>query len=315
MRARPDPARSPSPRSSSPPWSRSPRARPPPARPRSSTSPATPSAAATGTPPLPVLQRPALSPASAGQPRGPLRGPPAARRVRLRDRRPHHRQPRVRRGALPRERSPARHRPVLRRPRSRSSRSGARPSRERKLAPRGREARARRSSARSYRQIAGQPWSSSRSAAYYVNFIPFGAGQFQNRQTGKGIVLASAQGVTGARVGRHLAVPGRLLRPLGSSVPAPRRPSVRRLQQIEIGAGVVFIAPDRRGASSTRSSTTSRRSVAGRTNRLLPPEHAARGSAAGEVAGQPRVAPRSTSPRRRSPAAPAWCCPGSSRSH
>lgn len=75
---------------------------------------------------------------------------------------------------------------------------------------------------------------------YYVNFIPFGAGQFQNRQTTKGILFASAQGVTGAlSAGIWMYLVGSY--GLSGQVPHDEANTVRRLQQVEIGAGAVFL--------------------------------------------------------------------------
>jgi tetratricopeptide (TPR) repeat protein len=76
---------------------------------------------------------------------------------------------------------------------------------------------------------------------YYVNFVPFGAGQFQNRQRGKGIFFAATQGVTGgasAAIFLYLATKYGLV---SSTVPVDEGPTVRTLQEIEIAAGVAFI--------------------------------------------------------------------------
>lgn len=75
---------------------------------------------------------------------------------------------------------------------------------------------------------------------YYVNFIPFGAGQFQNGQTTKGIVFASAQGVTGAvSAGIWMYLVGTY--GLSGSVPLEDADDVLTLQRIHIGAGAAFI--------------------------------------------------------------------------
>lgn len=75
---------------------------------------------------------------------------------------------------------------------------------------------------------------------YYVNYIPFGAGQFQNKQTKKGIAFAAAQGVTGAlSAGIWMYLVGSY--GLTGSVPNAEAAQVRRLQQVEIGAGAVFL--------------------------------------------------------------------------
>lgn len=76
---------------------------------------------------------------------------------------------------------------------------------------------------------------------FYVNFIPFGAGQFQNGQTTKGIVFATAQGITGAvSAGIWMYLVGSY--GLSGTVPPEDAAGVLRLQQIEIGTGAVFIA-------------------------------------------------------------------------
>jgi hypothetical protein len=75
---------------------------------------------------------------------------------------------------------------------------------------------------------------------YYVNYIPFGAGQFQNKQTKKGIAFATAQGVTGAvSAGIWMYLVGSY--GLSGTVPDDEAAQVRRLQQIEIGAGALFL--------------------------------------------------------------------------
>lgn len=75
---------------------------------------------------------------------------------------------------------------------------------------------------------------------YYVNFIPFGAGQFQNQQTKKGIFFATAQGVTGAvSAGIWMYLVGSY--GLSGTVPSADANDVRLLQQIEIGAGAAFL--------------------------------------------------------------------------
>lgn len=76
---------------------------------------------------------------------------------------------------------------------------------------------------------------------YYVNFVPFGAGQFQNRQTGKGLLFAAGQAITGgvsAGIFLYLASKYGLS---SSTVPINEGPTVRRLQEIEIGAGIAFL--------------------------------------------------------------------------
>lgn len=78
------------------------------------------------------------------------------------------------------------------------------------------------------------------SRPYYVNFIPFGAGQFQNKQRTKGILFATGQGLTfGASAGIFLYLAGTY--GLVARVPLDDGPRVRLLQQVEIGTGIAFL--------------------------------------------------------------------------
>lgn len=75
---------------------------------------------------------------------------------------------------------------------------------------------------------------------YYINYIPFGAGQFQNGKRGKGLFFAASQGVTGGvSAGIWLYLVGEYGLP--GKVPPEDARTARRLQQIEIGAGVVCL--------------------------------------------------------------------------
>ncbi len=76
--------------------------------------------------------------------------------------------------------------------------------------------------------------------SYGVNFVPFGAGQFQNRQTGKGLAFAATEVLTG---GASAVIFGYLAAKYGfvGVVSLADGPSVRRLQQIEVGTGVAFL--------------------------------------------------------------------------
>lgn len=78
---------------------------------------------------------------------------------------------------------------------------------------------------------------------YYVNFIPFGAGQFQNGQREKGLFFATSQAVTGGlSAGIWLYLVGEYGLP--GSIPQEEQDTVRqvrRLQQIEIGAGALCL--------------------------------------------------------------------------
>jgi tetratricopeptide (TPR) repeat protein len=76
--------------------------------------------------------------------------------------------------------------------------------------------------------------------SYYINFIPFGAGQFQNRQRTKGLAFAVSQGLTGAAsAGIWLYLVGSY--GLSGQVPREDAVGVRRLQQIEIVSGTACI--------------------------------------------------------------------------
>ncbi|MBA2541268.1 MAG: tetratricopeptide repeat protein [Deltaproteobacteria bacterium] len=76
---------------------------------------------------------------------------------------------------------------------------------------------------------------------YGVNFVPFGAGQFQNKQRTKGYILGSAQILTGGTsVVTFIYLAGKY--GLSSSqVPLTDGPRVRQIQQLEIGTGFAFI--------------------------------------------------------------------------
>jgi len=75
---------------------------------------------------------------------------------------------------------------------------------------------------------------------YFINFLPFGAGQFQNKQTAKIVLIGGGQLVTfGASVGIFIYLAGTY--GLEAKVPLEDGPGVRRLQQIEIATGVAFL--------------------------------------------------------------------------
>lgn len=75
--------------------------------------------------------------------------------------------------------------------------------------------------------------------SFIINFAPFGAGQFQNKQPTRGLLFAAGQGITGGiSAGIFLYLAGKY--GLSTTVPVLDGPSVRRLQQIEIGTGVAF---------------------------------------------------------------------------
>lgn len=77
--------------------------------------------------------------------------------------------------------------------------------------------------------------------SYYVNFIPFGAGQFQNQQRRKGLAFAVSEGLTGATsAGLWLYLVGSY--GFTGTVPRAEAASVRRLQQYEIVSGTACLA-------------------------------------------------------------------------
>lgn len=75
---------------------------------------------------------------------------------------------------------------------------------------------------------------------FYVNFIPFGVGQLQNGETGKAVMFASSQAITGGlSAGIWLYLAGTY--GFNGEVPDSDNAFVRRLEQIEIGAGIACL--------------------------------------------------------------------------
>jgi len=76
---------------------------------------------------------------------------------------------------------------------------------------------------------------------FYINFLPFGAGQFQNRQNLKGYLFAGGEL---AMLGTSLGVWLYLTRQYGlvGKVPLEEALQARRYQQIEFASGVAFWA-------------------------------------------------------------------------
>lgn len=75
---------------------------------------------------------------------------------------------------------------------------------------------------------------------YWVNFVPFGAGQFQEQRRGRGVLFAVGEGLTGgvsAGIFLYLATNYGLV----AKVPLAEAPRVRRLQQVEIVSGGAFL--------------------------------------------------------------------------
>jgi hypothetical protein len=74
---------------------------------------------------------------------------------------------------------------------------------------------------------------------YLLNFVPFGTGQFQNGQRGKGIAFAAAQGVlAGSSVG--LASYQVIRYGLSGKVPRDEVDTVRNIQILQVAAGAAF---------------------------------------------------------------------------
>jgi tetratricopeptide (TPR) repeat protein len=77
--------------------------------------------------------------------------------------------------------------------------------------------------------------------SFVINFAPFGAGQFQNKQPARGLLFALGQGVTGGTsAGVFLYLAGKY--GLTAQVPRDDSTGVRQLQQIEIASGIAFFA-------------------------------------------------------------------------
>jgi len=77
--------------------------------------------------------------------------------------------------------------------------------------------------------------------SFVVNFAPFGAGQFQNKQPVRGVLFAAGQGLTGAiSVGVFVYLTGKY--GFSAKVPVLDGPGVRQLEQVEIGSGIAFFA-------------------------------------------------------------------------
>jgi tetratricopeptide (TPR) repeat protein len=75
---------------------------------------------------------------------------------------------------------------------------------------------------------------------YYINFVPFGAGQFQNTQNTKGLFFSISQGISGAT---SLAIFGyhAIKYDFNGKVPRDDASGVRRLQQIQVAAGLTCL--------------------------------------------------------------------------
>jgi hypothetical protein len=77
--------------------------------------------------------------------------------------------------------------------------------------------------------------------SFGVNFVPFGAGQFQNKQPTRGLLFATGQGISaGISIGIFVYLAGKY--GIVANVPNADVPGVRQLHQVGIGAGVAFYA-------------------------------------------------------------------------
>jgi len=75
--------------------------------------------------------------------------------------------------------------------------------------------------------------------SFGVNFVPFGAGQYQNGHRTKGILFSIGQGATAVTsLGIFMYLAGTY--GLEAKVPLEDGPGIRRLQQIEVATGAAF---------------------------------------------------------------------------
>src|SRR5262249_39014852 len=75
---------------------------------------------------------------------------------------------------------------------------------------------------------------------FALNFVPFGIGQFQNKDNAKGIFFAASEGLalrTSVGIWPYLATPYGIH---STHVPFGEGERVLRLQQIEIASGILF---------------------------------------------------------------------------
>lgn len=76
---------------------------------------------------------------------------------------------------------------------------------------------------------------------FYLNFMPFGLAQYTQKRRTAGVLFTLGQGTM---IAANLGIYGYLVGTYGfksTSVPVADGPSVRRLQQIQIGTGVAFL--------------------------------------------------------------------------
>jgi tetratricopeptide (TPR) repeat protein len=106
--------------------------------------------------------------------------------------------------------------------------------------------------------------------SYGVNFVPFGAGQFQNKQNIKGFLFAGSELATaGTSMTIFLYLAGKY--GLSGKVPVTDGDRVRLLQQIEIGTGAAFFVIYAYGVFDALRHYKPTQQVQG-DDSLLPPE-------------------------------------------
>ncbi|HEU4735013.1 MAG TPA: hypothetical protein VFT22_44280 [Kofleriaceae bacterium] len=123
--------------------------------------------------------------------------------------------------------------------------------------------------------------------SFGINFAPFGAGQFQNKQPVRGVLFAAGQGITGGlsvSIFLYLSVKYGL----SAKVPVIEADGVRQLEQIEIGSGIAFFAIYAWGVVDALLHYKPRVQIEG-DDSLLPPDLAPGG------AKKPPPPPRKTS--------------------
>lgn len=107
--------------------------------------------------------------------------------------------------------------------------------------------------------------------SFFLNFAPFGIGQFQNHQAGKGVFLATTQGLA---LLCSVSIWTYLVNRYGirsNRVALEDGPQVRMLQQLEIGSGIAFFGLWIYGVvDSLRNYTPQTRAAI--DDNLLPPE-------------------------------------------
>ena len=78
---------------------------------------------------------------------------------------------------------------------------------------------------------------------FYLNFVPFGTGQFQNGDNAKGVFFAATEGLTfAASIGTWYYLVGKYgINNQHLHVDATEAADIRTLQEVEIGSGIAFL--------------------------------------------------------------------------